>query len=146
ELPVRYQLAFTLGEWRATDAARALLQLAERDGANPDMLTAILSSAEPHAKTMLALLLDEKRSSDPPPILGALLTSTSVARDHATVARAIEAIAAPGSGEFRPWQFRAFAGLLAGLERQGKALTDFFNSRDSVKMEPIFNAARATAA
>ena len=145
ELAVRYQLAFTLGEWRSAEAARVLLQLADRDGANSDMVTAILSSAEPHAKTMLALLLDEKRSSDPPAILGALLTSTSVASDRTTVSKALDTIAQPRSGQFRPWQYRAFSGLLQGLERQGKALADLLNSGAGTDVEPIFASARRAA-
>jgi len=68
-----------------------------------------------------------------------------VAADREAVGKAVEALAQPRSGQFRPWQYRAFAGLLAGLERQGKALTEFFSSRDAVKMEPIFNAARGAA-
>ena len=45
---VRYQLAFTLGEWSDARAAQALVKLAVGDADNADIQTAVLSSAPRH--------------------------------------------------------------------------------------------------
>lgn len=50
---VRLQLAFSLGEWDRLEAAECLLKLALKDGADPYMRAAILSSAKPHFDVLL---------------------------------------------------------------------------------------------
>ncbi len=51
---VRYQVAFTLGEWNDPRAAKALVQLAGDEDEN--IRNAALSSAPMHAKAMLPLV------------------------------------------------------------------------------------------
>jgi putative heme-binding domain-containing protein len=97
---------------------------------------------------MLRLLLANGNQSKPHgAILGALLTSTSIARDSAAVAQALELIARPRASGFETWQFRAMAGLLDGLERQGTDLKKFVRSAtgNSADVEPMFHAARQLA-
>jgi putative membrane-bound dehydrogenase-like protein len=54
---VRYQLAFTLGHFPGADTDRCLVKLAERDGQDPWMRLAILTSAGDHAGAIFALML-----------------------------------------------------------------------------------------
>jgi putative membrane-bound dehydrogenase-like protein len=56
-LAVRYQLALTLGEWENPRAGKALAVLAMKDGGDAWMRAAILSSAVPHARVVLAVVL-----------------------------------------------------------------------------------------
>lgn len=143
DLSVRYQLAFTLGEWRSPEVVRALVALASRDASTPEMMTAILTSAEPHAPRMLNMLV---ANADQGPLMAALLTSTSVARDVEAVASALRLIVQPSAASSQLWQFRALAGLAAGLERQGKSLADILPSKSSINLDPIFAAAAKLAA
>jgi len=57
---VRRQLAFTLGAWPGLTATATLTQLAARDGADPLMRAAILSSVTPDSP-----LMQQLRGSDP---------------------------------------------------------------------------------
>jgi putative membrane-bound dehydrogenase-like protein len=57
---VRQQLAFTLGEWPRLTAFATLSQMASRDGADPLMRAAILSSVRPDSP-----LMEQLRGTDP---------------------------------------------------------------------------------
>ena len=67
ELRVRYQLAFTLGEWpdpRRRPGPGPVSQAADPD--QPQLLTAVLSSAVPHVEPMIETILREY--PDRPPV------------------------------------------------------------------------------
>ncbi len=51
---VRLQAAFSLGEFEDDQAGGALVDIARRDGSNPYMAAAVLSSAVPHYKALVA--------------------------------------------------------------------------------------------
>jgi hypothetical protein len=55
---VRYQLAFSLGQSDNPRAGEALVKLALKDSDNPDIQTAVMTSAPRHLGTMLAALLE----------------------------------------------------------------------------------------
>ena len=57
EARVRFRVALLLGNWDDHRAGEALARLARRDGQDPWMRAAILSSAVPHVPTLLAGLL-----------------------------------------------------------------------------------------
>ncbi len=67
DVRVRYQLAFSLGEFAGADRDAALARLIRRDGADPLMRTAIFSSLFRGAGNVLAALLgdDAARGSTP---------------------------------------------------------------------------------
>ncbi len=50
---VRLQAAFTLGEFKGDTAGKALAAIARRDGANPYIAAAVLSSAIPHYRALV---------------------------------------------------------------------------------------------
>jgi putative membrane-bound dehydrogenase-like protein len=55
DFAVRHQLAFTLGAWKSAERDAALATLADRDGGDPEMRIAILSSAGPDSPLMKTL-------------------------------------------------------------------------------------------
>ena len=143
---VRYQAALSLGYCKSPLAARALLRIAHRDEKIPDMLAAILSSAVPHAKTMLGEILNPAPDSpDARALLGPLLTSTTLSRDPDALSDALHLVTRPQSGHFALWQYHAFAGLLDELK--GLSLAQFFKlNKSKADIEPLLREARQTAA
>jgi len=122
---VRFQVALLLGNWDDRRAGDALALLARRDGNDPWMRAAILSSAVPHLATLLANLVGAGDESAPPPAmvepLLALAGSIPGQGLNAAVARSI---GEPGQGgHYAPWQFAALSGLLEARERARKPLT-----------------------
>jgi putative heme-binding domain-containing protein len=68
EFAVRRQLALTLGEWKSGEAARLLTRMAERDGTDPQMRVAILSSAGQESPLMKILREEnEGKRNNPAP-------------------------------------------------------------------------------
>jgi putative membrane-bound dehydrogenase-like protein len=53
---VRLQLACTLGQWDSAEAGRLLARLAFRDGSEPFLRAAVLSSAVPHTEALVTAL------------------------------------------------------------------------------------------
>jgi putative membrane-bound dehydrogenase-like protein len=123
---VRLQVALVLGNWHDHRAGEALARLAQRDGNDPWMRAAVLTSAVPHVATLLASLLGGSEGNAPPPAmvepLLALAGSLPDRAVHASVARAIGEPAGQG-GRYAPWQFAALAGLLQARDRVRKPLS-----------------------
>ena len=120
---VRYQLAFTLGEWDEVRAAEALVRIAAKDSGNADIQTAVMSSASGHVKGMLASILKAAPTHQPPAyLLGQLLGLATAMGDQASLAEALLIIGKPNSGAYADWQFAALGGLLDALDRSGKSL------------------------
>jgi putative heme-binding domain-containing protein len=65
---VRYQLAFSLGEFSGADRDAALARLARRDGADPLMRTALFSSLYRGAGNVLAELLRDEAARGTQPV------------------------------------------------------------------------------
>jgi putative membrane-bound dehydrogenase-like protein len=123
EIRVRFQLAFTLGEWRDARAGRALAALGAGDEA---MRIAALSSAVPHAGEMLAALLAR---GEPPAALAQPLLGLV---EGETLDRAIAGIVRPAAdGSYAPWQFLALA-----------AVMDSGSKPDAATVEPVVSRAR----
>jgi putative membrane-bound dehydrogenase-like protein len=113
DLRVRYQLAFTLGEWKAPEAAQALVMLALRNADSEPVQLAIASSAVPHAGRMLEALFGPGLAT-PPPVVPHLLA----AADDASLERVLEKASRSEDGRFARWQIEAYSDI---LERRGKA-------------------------
>jgi putative heme-binding domain-containing protein len=129
---VRFQVALALGNWDDRKAGLALAQLARRDGQDPWMRAAMLSSAAPHMTTLLANLIGgaEPGASPPSPaMVESLLALAGSLPDrslNAAVARSIGEPAGQG-GRYAPWQFAALAGLMAARDRSGRPPTPDFD-------------------
>jgi putative membrane-bound dehydrogenase-like protein len=119
---VRFQLALALGNWTDRRAGLALAALARRDGTDPWMRAAVLSSALPHVGTLLAELVGGGGKAPPPAMVEPLLAMAGSISDPAiegAVTRSINEPAGPG-GRYAPWQFAALAGLLAARDRRAR--------------------------
>jgi len=113
---VRLQLAFTLGEWKVPSASTALAELAVRNADDPFIVTAVMSSALPHAKTLLRAILQSKQTvvetySEP-------LLRVSLGSGHTEATAALLAASlSPKHGD----PIRNFSRLLVTLERAGSS-------------------------
>jgi putative membrane-bound dehydrogenase-like protein len=125
-LPVRFQLAFTCGEWPDPRAARVLVRLAQRDSAEPHFLTAVLSSAVPHIETMLDLIISESSSEPPVELFQELLNLAVALRRNNALVAPLHQISREQGGHFAPWQLQVLSGFVQGVERQTDSLARFY--------------------
>jgi len=150
EIRVRYQLAFSLGEWSDPRAGQTLVKIAMRDIDNGQMQTAVMSSAMPHARTMLDGVFTAGRA--PTAALVEPLISLAVAANNAdALLRATSEITRADKGKFAAWQYAAFAAMLDTLERRSLTLNRFAaTARPDVRvalerLEALLPAARVVA-
>jgi putative membrane-bound dehydrogenase-like protein len=120
---VRLQLAYTLGEWDDPRAGRALGELLLRDGSDPYLLAAGLSSINRKNLdgVLLAVLTGEPAAARSALIERLLALASAMGDDRATVTL-LKAVGKPDGGKYAPWQFDALAGLLDGLGQRGSSL------------------------
>lgn len=118
---VRFQLALVLGAIDHPQASEALERLAERDGSDPWMQSAILSSAAKSAGALFAALAGKRAGGEPAPatpFLGPLAEVIGARGEAAEIAAVLESELAA----------RALSGLGAGLERSGKSLSELLEN------------------
>jgi putative membrane-bound dehydrogenase-like protein len=149
EIRVRFQLAFSLGEWGDPRAAEILAKIALKDSKDSYVQTAVLSSASKH---LSALLMHILQAAEPPAGLVEKLLALAVAQGDEKVSVAVlTQISKPAGPAFASWQFSALAGFLDALDRKNSSLSEFYNSgntklRQAVKqLDPMFAQARALA-
>jgi putative membrane-bound dehydrogenase-like protein len=142
---VRFQLALALGDWPDPRAGRALASLVRRDPEDPWLRSAVLSSAAPHAGTILAALFREAGTGAPPTaILEPLFALAGTSKDRAgleSLAAALEKPAGQG-GRFAAWQFAAVASLVDAAARARRPLDEAIRTR----LDTLARAARQVAA
>jgi len=120
---VRYQLAFTLGEWDDPRAAEALVQIAAKDAGNAEVQAAVMSSAPRHVTGMLAAILKSLSNQEPPArLLDQVLGLAASMGDERSLAEAMAIISKPSSSAYAAWQFTALGEVLDALDRGGKSL------------------------
>jgi putative membrane-bound dehydrogenase-like protein len=123
---VRFQVAIALGDVPGASAGAALAGIAARDGGDPWMRGAVLTSAVPHVPVLLAELLGG--GSEPPrSIVEPLLRVAGALADRRLEESLVRPIAEPAGqgGHFAAWQFAALAGLReAHVRRRGSGRID----------------------
>jgi len=151
-LRVRYQLAFTLGEWHDARAGRALSQLARRDWNNAQMRVAIMSSAVPHIGELISAILVERGATVPPPSLAEELVALATQmKNENPLANALNQITAKTGDTYADWQLGGLVGFLDALDRRGMSLSQFSTSagiglNNSLELlDPLFAQARRAA-
>ena len=127
DLRVRYQLAFTLGEWDDPRAAEALARLALRDLGEPDLLTAVASSCSARPgevlQQLLAAKVDLARAERLVRNLVTLLVSTrNAAALDAALRQLAESVGA--GGPLASWQMSTLAQFLQEFEKTGRPMSD----------------------
>ena len=126
---VRYELAFAAGGSRDPRAGKILAQLALRDGAEPFLRTAILSSATRHVRTILETLLSASVAPDSELLAGLARTamaSSEWAGISSVLGRLYDAGVKPEA-----WRFQAVGVLLDA--RGGKPLAEVRPLLDSAR-------------
>jgi putative membrane-bound dehydrogenase-like protein len=114
---VRMQVAFSLGEWKQPAAGMALARLLQ---SNDDRFirAAAMSSALPHAETIIAQLRASGRADDP--LLIEIATVTENSKALASLLAEIGSALRPNA---RLQQFQSLGQLLDWLQRSNKTLT-----------------------
>jgi putative membrane-bound dehydrogenase-like protein len=145
-LRVRFQVAFTLGNWPSREARQALAALAAEHAADEWMRAAILSSVADQPGAFLDLLLTRGDGWQDPRFVSALLTMIGAGSRPAELSAALAKLAR--LREAGP----ALDGLAAGLALSGAtgiraagveaALLRYLNSRDEETQKAAWEVAR----
>lgn len=145
---IRFQAAFSLGEWHDPRAARALATIARTSAADPWLRTAVLSSANESASELLAELLADKAftSSDDGQQLALQLAFVVGARNKSGEASSLlERLAALDGDDGTSWQPLVIA-MARGLQQSGAYLEGGALSEAArTYLQRMFDRARATA-
>ena len=150
EIRVRYQLAFSLGEWNDPRAGATLAKIALRDADSKATQTAVMSSATNHVAEMLATIFSEKNPSAN--LVEQLLGLATAMNDEKAFEKVLGKVAQPDNGKFHSWQLAALAGFLDALDRRGVDLKKFHETatkdlqREVGQLDGIFSQARQLAA
>jgi putative membrane-bound dehydrogenase-like protein len=151
DAPVRMQLAYTLGEWRDPRAGRALGELALRDGGDPYLLAAVLSSVG--ADNLEPVLQTALSAREPPAaVTGPLLRLATATGNTRALVALLAAMTTTDHGRYTPAQLQAVSGLLDALDGRGVPLRGL-RSRGDVDLKKaldrlagVFAFARTLAA
>lgn len=142
---VRQQVAYTLGEWKYPTAGIALGKLVRKEK-DPFIVAAAMSSAPPHADSLIAHL-------DPAEGVDNVLIDIATATGNARVfARLLSIMTAPRAPQYPMEQFTAVARFLDGLNRNGSSLArlraegDAALSQSLARVDEVIAAARRIAA
>ncbi len=151
ELTVRYQLALSLGNCRDPRAGRALSLLAKKDGADPYVSAAVLSSALPHLTPLLEGLVNaDSTYRGSTRMLGALARMAVSVGDEAAATTLIRHAIWP-SRKDEP-RLDLLAAFLDSVERKDGDLERFYRKsgpdlKQAVEsLREVFDRARVTAA
>ncbi len=146
---VRFQLAFTLGEWKGPEAGFLLAHLASENFKDRYMQTAIMSSAVPHVGTMLKTIFQSNGQGNPPPALVEELVKLATTLDnHAALVSVLKEISTANNDAFAVWQYMALGGLLDGLAQNDLTLAQLNEGADPelkrsiAALTPLFASAR----
>jgi putative membrane-bound dehydrogenase-like protein len=151
---VRFQLAFTLGEADSPETTTALALIARRDGSDPWIRAAILSSALRCAPALLESLLrdpDFTARAEPGPtlFLTQLAALVGARPGYSDLGRALKLIVESKSGP-ADWQNAILTGLGQGLQNSQRSLSRLWQDppaeiRDVLQQTlPIFTRAAET--
>ena len=151
EIRVRYQLAFTLGEWEDSQAGQALVKIAVKDASDQYVQTAVMSSAIPHVHSMVEAVFADSAQQPPVNLLEQLIGLAAALGDAEALLKPIKEIGRPHRERYASWQFTALASFLNALERrndsleklESRAAPEFKNALH--QLDNIFIEARKTA-
>jgi len=129
---LRFQLAFTVGEWNDPRAGEVLVRLANDGSSGREMRTAALSSASSRLPDMIQVVLSQAETQRSPlPLRDELIRMAVKKDDRKSLAKVLIRLAAPDGKDYAHWQTMALASFLDGLSQRGVALADFRGGADS---------------
>ncbi len=127
---VRLQLAFSLGEWTNAVAGEALGRLAVARFEEPFTLAAILSSAVPHVRALVAASTPDARAMN---ALGEPLAYIALGlNDRAALAELLAPALTPDRRGYAEAQFSAATRFLDTLSSRGTSLATLANGDDAL--------------
>jgi putative membrane-bound dehydrogenase-like protein len=146
---VRLQLACSLGAWDSAAAGRALGQLLKRDGRDPYVKAAALSSLTPASLTfVLETVLAGSPDDTPPSLTADLLKTATGFGNWRAAATVMDRLVKSQGGADRALQFAALASWLDALEQRSTSLARLEQEADEELrarlkgLRAIFEAAR----
>jgi putative heme-binding domain-containing protein len=153
DLRVRYQLAFSLGEWKGSKVGQVLGRLMLKDWQDEAMQTALLSSSIPHLEKILREVFRQAASQPrPSDLVERLVELAGQLSPEATLAKVLGEVATPSSGGYAAWQMAGVAGLISALDRRNLTLTAFQAQTSPAlqtvlsQLKSLFDHARQVAA
>ena len=151
DLRVRYQLAFSLGEWKTSQAGQTLSRLMLKDWQEDAMRIALLSSTPPHLGVVIDELFGLNKTPAEPSLVERLVGLAAAMNAEEPLTKLLTSAARPVGGSYANWQLSAVAGLVAALDRQNLTLAEFAahaspGSQKAISsFNPIFAQARHRA-
>jgi len=141
---VRFRVALLLGDWNDPRAGAALARLARRDGGDPWVRAAVLSSAVPHVATLLAGLGHDNGDALPSAMVERLMALAGSLPDRHLLDSLVRTIGRPlgTGGSYASWQLAALSGLIEARERAKKTLALDLDA----SFAPVWAAARTLVA
>lgn len=142
---VRLQLACTLGVWHDARCAEVLAALALRAD-DRFMAAAILSSLRAdNAREAASIVLKGWQQDGPPAQLIRQFLGVVVALDDRALADALEQIGCRRAAQLATWQWSAVAGVLDGLERTKRPVTQIADTEAQQALDRFLKEARRLA-
>jgi putative membrane-bound dehydrogenase-like protein len=151
DLRVRYQLAFSLGEWKGEKAGQVLGRLMLKDWEDEDMQTALLSSAVPHLDQILREVFHQPANPPPASLIERLVALATELPQESALTEALGKITTSAGDQYALWQMAGVGGLLDALDRRNATLAAFQSQvgstlqRALAKLGPLFDQARRIA-
>jgi putative heme-binding domain-containing protein len=151
DLRVRYQLAFSLGEWKGGPAGQALGKLMLKDWQNDAMQMALLSSAPSHFQQIVEEVFRPTVAHLDPSLAERLVNLAAEMGDDRALEEVMPKVVTPVSSEYAPWQMASVAGLTSALDRRNLTLAAFADQSSAPlhaalsRLTGIFEQARRLA-
>lgn len=148
---VRYQLAFSLGDWPNARAGHALARIALHDFENERLQIAVMSSATNHVGDMIAAALEHPPDKARAELLKQLVGLAAALKDERALMASLAAIAQNQGSHFETWQLTALSGFFDALDRRKMTLAEFAASGGAEvngalsHLDNLFAQARKTA-
>ena len=132
EIRVRRQLAFSLGEWGSPTAGELLGRLAKASAGQPDLQTAIASSAVERSTEILDPLLAKPQVDGLTKLITPLFRLAAIEAEAADVKKLLLRLTRDAA-EMEPWRMEALSGLLAHARKRQLPLDELLTNANIEK-------------
>ncbi len=133
EIRVRRQLAFSLGEWNSHIAGELLSRLAKASMGEPELETAIASSAVGHSAQILDPLLTKAEAGETTALTKSMLHLTAIEADINDIQKLLGRLT-PIRTRMEPWRMEGLSILLSQSRARKLPLDELLVSADLEKI------------